>query len=275
MIAYDFEYHRPDTLAEAADTFADLTRRGKRPLYYGGGTEIITQARLGQISTGGVIDLKAIPECRVLQANGTVRIGAALTLAEVSEANLWPLLTDAGDRVADHTARCKITLGGNLAGRIQYREAALALLLVESTAVVAGPGGQVRSVPFAQVFEKQLRLKEGEFLVRVEVDGQDARLAHICIKKTRLDWIDYPLVTVAAIRKGGSIRTAFSGLCAFPFRSRAVEEALNGDGSPETRVHNALERLPAPAVADLHGSAGYRRFVAAQTLGSIMTELGE
>ena len=64
MVPFDFAYYRPQSIAEATALFAALERDGKRPLYYGGGTEIITLSRLNLVRTAAVIDIKSIPECR-------------------------------------------------------------------------------------------------------------------------------------------------------------------------------------------------------------------
>lgn len=55
MIPFDFEYRRPASVAEAAAAFRQLEAAGREPLWYGGGTEIITLARLGQLRPGAVI----------------------------------------------------------------------------------------------------------------------------------------------------------------------------------------------------------------------------
>ena len=276
MIALDLEYHRPETLAEATTAFRNLAAAARSPEFYAGGSEIITEARMGRITPGALIDIKAIPECRTLErGQGEVVVGATRTLAEICEANLWPLLSAVAGRVADHTSRCHITLGGNLAGRIHYREAALPFLLAESSfAVTAGPAG-VRRRPFTAVFDEALRLATGELLVQLGIGEEEADLPFFCTKKTRLDWVDYPLLTLAAVRARDGIRLALSGMCAFAFRWRAGEEALAGaERSLDARLDAAVGRLPGPVVEDIHGSADYRRFVLRHALSACVQRLG-
>lgn len=273
MIPYEFAYFRPETTDEAAKIFWRLDQEGKSPLFYGGGTEILTEGRLNNVHTGAVIDVKSIPECRMLQKRGgRVEFGAGRTLAEIAEANLWPLLSSNIGRIADHTTRCKITLGGNLAGTIQYREAALPFLLVDTEAEVMGPDG-IRSVPFSDLFDRQLKLEPGEFLIKLNVPEAETRLPGANRKRTRLDWVDYPLVTVTALSRDGEIRAAFSGLCSFPFRSRSMEEALNQKRPLNDRIEAAVDRIPAPVLDDVHGSAEWRKFVLKNSLAEIIEEL--
>jgi CO/xanthine dehydrogenase FAD-binding subunit len=276
MIPFDFEYYRPETLKEAVELYQNLNSRGLAPLYYGGGTEIISMARLNTVRTGAVIDIKAISECNVFEIKDQHLItGAAVTLTLLMESPLFPLLAKSGGRVADHTIRDKITLGGNLCGKIIYREAVLPLLLAESEVLITGPGGE-RRIKIQEVFQQTMRLAPGELVVQVITDAEFLSLAHDQVKKTRLDKVDYPLVTIATLKKEGRIRVAISGLCAFPFRSILMEAEINNQELDlKARVNNAMRHLPAPVLSDIQGSAGYREFVFKNTLFRIVRELIE
>ena len=50
MIAFDFEYYKPETIAEAVETFAIENRKGKKVIYFAGGTEFITLARVNKLN---------------------------------------------------------------------------------------------------------------------------------------------------------------------------------------------------------------------------------
>jgi CO/xanthine dehydrogenase FAD-binding subunit len=94
------------------------------------------------------------------------------------------------------------------------------------------------------------------------------------MKKTRMEKFDYPLVTLAAVKKENRIRVALSGVCAFPFRSPEMEDVLNDRSlAREERVRQALQRLPAPPVHNIHGSAGYRSFVLYHALVETLIQL--
>lgn len=276
MIAFDVEYHRPDSLAEATEAFHALAGAGRRPMYYGGGTEILTRGRLGEIRPGALIDLKGIPELRRCGVrDGVLWLGGALTLAEICERNPWPLLSAACGRVADHTTRCQITLGGNLAGTIPYREAVLPLLVADADAVVVGPEG-TRTGPLREVFSGSLRLRPGELLAGVGVDVVETDRSHVCRKKTRIDWVDYPVVTLALVDHGDHIRLAVSGLCADgPFRDAGLERVVSDRAEPAARrAARAAAAVPGAVVDDIHAGAGYRRFVFERALADALVELG-
>ena len=275
MLSPHLVYFKPNTIQEATKLFQDLREKGKKPLYYGGGTEIITLARLNLVHTDAIIDLKVISECNIYQLLGDeLIIGSTIGLYKFEEKILYPLLTEASKEIADHTARNKITVGGNICGEIYYREAVLPFLLADSEVVIAGPSG-IRKKQINDVFQKELLLNEGEFLVQILTKKEMVNVPSISIKK-RKQWDDgYPLVTVASLKKDGFIRFAFSGLCPFPFRSKEMEERLNDKSlSYQERISAAVEYIPSPILNDIEGSKEYRLFVLKNTLIHIFSTLG-
>ncbi|WP_199426342.1 FAD binding domain-containing protein [Thermaerobacillus caldiproteolyticus] len=273
MVPFDFTYHQPSSIHEAIQLFQTLQQQGKKPMYYAGGTEIITLSRLHLVFTDAVIDIKQIPECQVLDIQQQqLVLGAGVSLTTIEEANPFPLLTKTASEVADRTARNQITLGGNICGQIFYREAVLPLLLADSEVVIAGKDGvQQRSIH--QVFQQHMQLQPGEFLIQVKTEQTYLSLPYAHIKRRKQGEVGYPLVTVAALKKDGQLRVAFSGVCPFPFRSQAVEERLNQLLPVNTRIDEALQHLPRPILDDIEGSAQYRLFVLKHTLFDIITEL--
>jgi CO/xanthine dehydrogenase FAD-binding subunit len=274
MISFDFEYYKPATVEEAVRLFQQADANGKEPLYYSGGTEIISMARLNQLRTGAVIDIKGIPECNVLQIRQEqLIIGAAITLTALSEANLFPLLGETVRHVADFTNRNKITVGGNLCGKFIYREALLPFLLADSQVVLASTKG-IRHVSIHRILNGVPRLEKGELLVQILSHRRYLDLPFVTVKKTKLEKIDYPIVRISALRTNEGIRVAFSGVSAIPFRSRKVEEVLNAASLPlEERIENANRIWPVPILNDILSSAAYRTFVLRNTLTDTMAAL--
>lgn len=274
MISFDFEYYKPTSIQEAVDLFGKLDAEGKQPMYYSGGTEILTLGRLNLVYTNAVIDLKSIPETRILQMHSDyLALGSNLSLTEIEEAGVFPLLGKTASEVADHTARNKITLGGNICGQIFYREAVLPFLLTDSLAMIAGSNG-MKLYPITLLFNEQLQLEKGAFLVFLLTEKRYLHLPYVSVKK-RQQWnTGYPLVTIAALKKEHQIRIAFSGVCPFPFRSEEIEEQLNNNHVPlEERIRHAIHHIPQPILNDVEGSAEYRKFVIQNTLFDMMTEL--
>ncbi|MDX9870930.1 MAG: FAD binding domain-containing protein [Clostridia bacterium] len=274
MIPFDFEYYKPDTYQEALSLYQSLHSQGKTVLYYGGGTEVISFSSLYQLHPQALIDIKGIPECAVLEfQNDRLIIGAAKTLAQLQEANFFPLLSQCGGRVADHTIRNKITLGGNICSQLPFREGILALLVSDCEVVIAGADG-VRREPLNQIYTQSLQLKGGDLLLQFIVEKKYTGLPFYSMKKTAngdvaypQNKIGYPLLSSAFVKKDGLIRAAFSGLCPFPFRLASVDNALNDKTGPtQERLEKVVKLLPADILHDLEGSAAYRTALLGNTL---------
>lgn len=274
MIPFDFEYYKPETVDEAVQLYIELNSRGKKPLYYGGGTEIISMARAHNVYTEAVIDIKGVSECNVheLRDNKLI-IGSAVTLTQIAESNLFPLLGLTVQRIADHTIQDKITLGGNIFGTIIYKEAVLPLLISNSEVVIGSARGQ-KQVLLSDIFNKRINLDDGEFIVNVIVDNRFLSLPYLHAKRTKNDKIDYPLITLAALKDNNRINIAFSGVCSYPFRSSLIEYYLNNTSLPNNiKINNAIDNVPDLILNDLYGSDNFRKFMLQKMLIEVLEKL--
>lgn len=271
MIAYDFEYYAPETVEEAIGLHVTLNKQGKKPVYFSGGTEILTLGRTNRLVTGAVIDIKAIKDCQVEKHEvDEIVFGSVLSLTKIIKSNHFPLLSEVSAQIADHTARNKITLGGNICGNIPYKEAVLPFLLTNSTAVIANQTG-IHEHPFTEIFHEQLQLSEEDLLIQMKVKQNDAKLPFKTIKKRRQWAVGYPLMTGTSIKVHGELKIAFSGLCEYPFHSDAIDRCLNNTRlSEDERVKEIVKYLPAPLLNDVHGSSQYRQIVLKNLLQDII-----
>lgn len=271
MISFDFQYYKPDSLDEAVDVYTNLDQSRIKPIFYGGGSEVISLARANQLEFGAVIDLKGIMECTVLGTEqNQLILGAAVPLTEICENINFRFLTDALKMVADHTTRNRITLGGNLCSTLPYKECILPLLVCNARVLIAGPGGS-RVAHIDQIFDQTVKLKKGEFLVQITVDKEYDDLPYQNVKKTRSGGLDYPIVAVSAMKKEGSIRVAFSGIAPYPFRSTQIEDCLNNKALAfDEKIALAMSHIPDEKVNDLLGSSEYREFLLSNILKDIL-----
>lgn len=280
MIPLDFDYVPAHTYREAVTQFRDLADSGMNPLYYAGGTEIITLARFHQIAPGAVIDIKPIPEARAIRlTGGGLELGAATTLTQLVE-HPWlrrefPLLQATVQEIADRTARNKITLGGNICGQIIYREALLPLLLCDSQLRVVGPAGKT-VLNASRMAASSSPLRPGDLVVQIVTDQEARKAPFVHLKRRKMGSVGYPIVTAAAVRVNDGIRAAFSGVCSHPFRSSAIESELNREDIDWTqRADNAIRLIPAQEVLDdFEASRDYRLFVLHAALLEILEKLG-
>lgn len=262
MLSHNFEYYQPTTTEEAVDTYHSLQKEQRNPVYFAGGTEIITLGRAGEMTPGAVIDMTHIPECHIYESDDEqLKLGAALTLTKLGNVNGYPFLSTVISEIADNTARNKITLGGNLCANIIYREAVLPLLLTDSQVVIATKDG-LEEKPINALFDETLQLHNGELLVQINIDSDAIELPYYTEKRRRQWGVGYPLITIAAVQKEGQIRVAFTGLCAFPFRSLDMEKVLNDTTVKMVdRIEAAVQHIPGDVLDDVHGSSRYRMFV--------------
>ena len=262
VIAFDFNYYKPSTIAEAIETYITATSLRKKVIYYSGGTEFITFARTNKMHADVVIDIKGIPECNVCEIQGgQLVIGAAISLNKLVETNQFPLLSQTVKQIANHSSRNKITIGGNINSQLIYREGVLPFLLADAKVKIASQGEE-KVVSLKKIFDRKMTLDEGTFLVQIIVDASFIDLPYLSLKRTQMTKVGYPVVTLAALLKENQIRVAFSGLCSFPFRSKKIEAIVNDDSlSERERIEQIASHLPASIVDDSHASAAYRGFV--------------
>ena len=264
MIHFDVVYLRPESMAEAVECYADAAGRGQDPVFYAGGTEITTFCRTGKVRPGCLIDIKGIPDCQALGVEGgsgrdELVFGAGVTLNRVIESELFAPLSRACERIADHTVRNRLTLGGNIAGQLPYREALLPLLAGGARFVLAGPAG-VRTLPADAAFASRLMHAEGELLVQVRIDRRATALPSFHCRRERGGRIDYPLLSLCLLREGDSIRMAVSGAYSHPVRDVSVETTLSDRAlSPGERARAAAEAIPHQFLEDFRASGAYRR----------------
>ncbi len=268
MIPFDVVYYRPSSIDEAVTAFKEADGEGLKPRFLSGGTEIVTMARDNKMPARAFIDLKEIPECHVLATKGgRFTVGACLPLNRVIEENTWPLLSKASGGVADHTVRNTLTVGGNAAGMLPYREALLPFLAGEGTVTLAGPDG-TRTVAVREAFDKRLRLEAGEFIVNLSVSEEAFAMPSHYERHTRDARVDYPLVSLTMLRNGSQIRAAFAGTAAYPVAEDELDDALSGSGTTEERAQKAVAVIEKAIRTDMRGSAEYRKFLLTDALGA-------
>ena len=273
MIPFDFVYHRPGTLAEAVAAYARADRDGLKPAYLAGATEITTFCRTGRMQPGALVDIKRIPECRVRTVEGNELVfGAALTLNEVIEGDSFPLLRQASVLV-DHTVRNRLTLGGNIAGMLPYRETVLPFLLADAAVRLVAPAGE-RTVPLAELFSERLLLEPGEMLVQIRVAKAMASQTWFYRRRVRTGRLDYPLLTACFLRVNGILRMAVTGAFGFPLRCVEAEKVLNDGSIPlAKRPAAVVAAIPHTILEDMRASAAYRRMLFEKSLREALAAL--
>ncbi len=270
-----FEIHQPRTPAEAA---ALRARHGEAAAVYAGGSELLLVMKEGLARYEHLIDVKTIPELHDLRYDPARRmlvVGAAVTHRQLERSPVvrrrFPLLAEMAAQVANVRVRTVGTVGGNLCFGEPHSDPPTALLVHGAGVLLDGASGP-RRMPLAEfmVGPYETALDPEEILTAIEVPELPARSTGVYMK---FGLHERPTVGVAValvLADGGSIvgeaRVAVG--CVGPVATRldAVERAVPGapldvleTGFGSARA--AVERLD--AVPDLHGSAEYKRHVAA------------
>lgn len=231
-------YYRVESLEEALEVFG----RHEGALYYSGGTEIVSMRRMGRIDPSAVIDLSGIDSYRRLEKVGEAwSIGGGVTLNTIASAGI-PLLSEVAGKIADHTVRNAITLAGNVCGRLPYREAAAALLVLDAQVEIASTEGFVVH-PMRGLFDKRMQLEQGTWVHRFILTVKAGRA--VSKRITEHGSVDYPIVHMMGLASEGQIQMGCAGLSPYPFIF---------EGPVFEHAH--------PIVEDQRASRAYRRHLA-------------
>lgn len=266
-----FEIHRPGSAAEAAGLRARL---GTEAAVYAGGSELLLVMKEGVGRWAHLIDVKAIPGLRELRRAGdALVIGAAVTHRVLERSPLlagpWALLAEMEARVANVRVRTVGTLGGNLCFAEPHSDPATALHVFDTRVVLQGERGE-RRLPLDDfvVGSYETALADDEVLVRVEVPAPPAGAAGAYMK---FGFHERPTVGVAALvaAAGGAVREARVAVgCIGPVPARLPELERRLAGMELGALEAGLDCRDGgfaglDVVSDLHGSADYKREVAA------------
>jgi carbon-monoxide dehydrogenase medium subunit len=249
---YDFQYHRPSSLADAAKLLQAAGSDGK--LMAGGQTLIPTlKQRLAQPSA--VIDLGGIKELAGIKVEGNaITIGALTTHAAVASskdiAGRIKALAQLAEGIGDRQVRHCGTIGGSIANNDPAADYPAAVLALNAT-VTTNQRKIAADEFFKGLFETAL--KPGEIITQVSFPVPE-KAAYMKFPNPASR---YAIVGVFVAKTGGGVRVAVTGAGqSGVFRAHKMEEALTKNFSAK-----AIEGLHPPASAlngDIHASAEYR-----------------
>jgi carbon-monoxide dehydrogenase medium subunit len=247
---YQFNYHRPSTLAEAADLF----RAADDPIYLSGGMTLIPTMKQRLAAPTDVIDLAGVAGLGGIEASGAVvRIGAFTRHEQVARSRevrrAIPALAALASAIGDAQVRNRGTIGGSIANSdpsADYPAAVVALGATVHTATRSIDGDSF----FLDLFETSL--ERGEIVTRIDFPAP-TRAAY---QKFPNPASRYAVVGVMVADFDGVIRVGVTGAGPCAFRASGIEEVLNANLSPA-----AIDRVEVPDAGfngDMHASAQYR-----------------
>jgi aerobic carbon-monoxide dehydrogenase medium subunit len=268
----DFEYEAPTTLAEAVGLLAEHQDEAS---VLAGGQSLIPLMALRLARPPVLVDINGLSELSgVSLADGWVSVGAMTReyMAEESEtvAESVPLLAAALPLIGHEAIRSRGTIGGSLAHADPAAELPAVARALGAEFVVRSQSGE-RVIPAAEWFEGYLATarRPDEILVEVRFPaagpGTGASFQEVARRHG-----DFAMVGLAAslTLADGAVtdaRLAFSGVADVPVRAAEAEAFLVGQEPSAQLFEEAARRATAgiDPPADLHGSAEYRKKVAA------------
>ena len=263
-----FALHRPRSLEEADDL---LAQHGDEAVVYCGGTELLLVMKLGLAAYSNLVDLKGIPELRVVEErDGELCVGAAVTHRELESSpfvhRLFPALVDMERRVANVRVRSVGTLGGNLCFSDPHSDPAT-FLLASGAKLVCRRGAAERTIPIGEFvrgpYETALDPHELLTEIRIPVLPPGAALVH-----EKFAMHERPALTVSCFMRAdnGQIaetRIAVGSVSATPARVPEAESLLVDvpveSGADQARVAGEVAAEEVAPFADLNGSVEYKR----------------
>ncbi len=273
-----FSLARPSTLSEA---FAAHAAAGGDAAYLAGGTELLQVMKMGFAQFGTLIDLKGIEELRGIEIlpDGRLRIGAATTHRTLERSPVVharvPALARLEGRLANVRVRNTGTIGGNLAFAEPHSDPATFLLACGATVELVGPNGR-RELGIGEfVLGPLFTAREpDEVVVAVNVPAAAPRSGRAYEK---IAFFERPAASVGValtVTDGavGGATVAIGSMTEVPALVEAAAAAFDGVEANESTL-DAAGRRAAEAfgeldvIADLNGSADYKRHLAGVLLG--------
>jgi len=271
----NFEYRKCTSLSEVTGLLC-----GESVFLLAGGTDLLVGMRGGKYSPRMILDIKDIPELKVLREDEAgITIGAAVTLNRVERfqpvARHVPVLAKACHSVGSFSIRNRATLAGNICNASPAADTAAALYCLGAMVNIAGPGGE-RYLAIEEFFTGpgKTALENGELVVSVLIAKPYPAGKGVYYKASRTGSVDLATVGVAVQKRDDGIRIAVSAAAPTPVRVKAVERAVSG-GMTDWNAAAALVKDDIIPITDLRGSREYRCHLAEALIRRGLAEIME
>jgi CO/xanthine dehydrogenase FAD-binding subunit len=264
-----FDYHRPETLAEARRLLTEIPRAR----ILAGGTDILVKLRERRIDVPALISLRGVVGLTGIEVGAEIRIGALTPVADLigcaELAAACPALIEAARELGSPQVRNLATVGGNLCNASPCADLAPPLLVHAARVRIEGADG-ARELPLEQFFVApgETRLAPGEVLTEILFHAPPAASRARFLKQGRVR-MDIAIASIAVrIELDGEhcarARVAAGSLGPRPLRLTTVESLLEQRHLTDAVIREAreaAEREVSP-ITDIRGTAPYRRQLA-------------
>jgi CO/xanthine dehydrogenase FAD-binding subunit len=262
VIANEFDYRRPSTLAEVTEILANHSGSVR---VLAGGTDLVAWLRDDAVAPDLVVDIKNVPGLHDLRLDdSTLHIGSLVTFTELIESDLVkehaPLLAEMAETVASQGIRNRATIVGNICSAVPSCDAGPVLLAYDTTVHLTGPDGD-RAIDINEWFVglRQTARTDDEVVTHLSI----ALRPHggVYVKLMRYGGEDLAQAAVGIVAyPDDEYRVAFGAVAPTPIRSTRIEEALRGKPVDESQIAAvvAMVRDEISPITDMRSSAEYR-----------------
>jgi carbon-monoxide dehydrogenase medium subunit len=252
----DFEYHRPDSLAEASEL---LGRDNAVAL--AGGTDLLVAIRRRKRRPAVIVDLKSVREIGDdIEVEGDhLRIGGRVVMSRLTRNELvsahFPALALAASVVGSVQIRNRATLAGNLCNASPAADTAPVLLAHSATVTISGSYSTHRvSLDGFFVGPGATVLGPAEVVTSIEIPLPATRIGSAFGRVTRRRGVDLASVNLACVvEPSGKVRFGFGAVGPTPLVAEATLADLATDDG-----WSRLLAVTSP-ISDVRASADYRR----------------
>lgn len=256
MLLREVEYARPSSVDEAVRLLA--SNEGARAL--AGGQTLVNVMKARAASPDVLVDLSRLEDLRSITVSGdTLQLGAMATYTQImasSEVDVSrPILAAVSAQIADVQVRNRGTIGGNICSNDPTNHLPPLLVALGASMTIRGVDGE-RSVPAEEFFlgVYLTAVGEGELLLSVTVPA--AAKAADGFASITIGRDGTCIASAAASLADGGTRIALGCVDAVPI-------LVTPTAADEASVREAVAGAELEPPSDVHGSADYRRHLAA------------
>lgn len=283
-----FDYYAPDTVEDAVALLEKLEDDDVEAKVLAGGQSLMPMLNLRVARPEALVDLRKLAGLKYIRDEGDViTIGAMTSKSDAEDSVLLkqhqPLFQHASYLIGHRQIRNRGTVGGSFAHADPAAEYGAAAMALDIEMKILGPDGE-RMVSAEDFYITFLTtdIDSTEILTEVRVPKMPAGTGWSFQEMARRDG-DLALAGAAVTLKldGGNcsdVRVAVFGVNGSPARIDAAEQLVQG-GSPS---NDLFERAGAAAgaavddpIADVHGSAEYRRQLVSVLVARCLAEAAE
>lgn len=264
-----FDYKTPNTIEEAIEL---LWQAGGKAKIIAGGTDLVIGLRNGDLSPQFIIDITKIEDLRkIVEKNGTVSIGAAITHSEIASSSLvkkyGKVLSDAASEIGSPQIRNMGTIGGNIINASPAADTIPPLMVLNAMGRVVSKEGE-REVPLDQLFKGpyETNLKPHELLVQITFQKLPPETKSSFVRLARRNAMAIARMNVAIILQIGKnriedVRIAVGSVTPTPQRMSEAETFLKGKLPDQRSLQKASLKVSEAMIkrSGIRASTAYKR----------------